>query len=228
MKNWFPFTDYDFYAYISAGVIVIAGIDYTLFGAVLVGRAEWTIVQGVFWTMFSYLVGHITAGLSSFALEQMLINKVFCSPVLIILGLRKPRWFERLFKLLFAREYSAFPTENSDMILDKLASSLKCERSSLRDSETIFQTAFLVSRYETTSEVRLNQFMNQYGLCRNVAFAFLLVAVLLAWKRLCQPAEMDGWLLLGSLLMAGGMYGRFLKFYSAYSREILRTFGRKA
>ncbi len=91
MKSWFPFTDYDFYAYITAGVIVIAGLDYALFGGVLVNRSEWTVVQGVFWSMISYLVGHITAGLSSFLLEQNAIKKAFRAPVLIILNLRKLR-----------------------------------------------------------------------------------------------------------------------------------------
>lgn len=228
MKSWFPFTDYEFYAYITSGVIVIAGVDYTLFGGVLVNRTEWTIVQGVFWTMISYLVGHITAGLSSFALEQTLVKKVFRAPELIILGLQKPRLFERAFKSLFAREYSAFPQTNSDQIIEKLAASLKCDRASLTDPEAMFQTAFSISRYESTSEVRLNQFMNLYGFCRNTAFAFLLVAALLVWKMTFSPVAMDNWLLIGALVMAVGMFGRFLKFYSAYTRETLRTFGRKA
>jgi hypothetical protein len=227
MKSWFPFTDYEFYAYIMSGVIVIAGVDYALFGGVLVNRTEWTVVQGIFWTMISYLVGHISAGLSSFALEQILVKRVFRAPESIILGLQKPRWFESVFKSLFAREYSAFPQPNCDDILDKLAASLKCDRASLNDLEAMFQTAFSVSRYEPTSEVRLNQFMNMYGLCRNVAFAFVLVTLLLIWKRVCNPAPMDDWLLTGASVMAVGMFGRFLKFYSAYTRETLRTFGRK-
>jgi hypothetical protein len=228
MKTWFPFTDYEFYAYITSGVIVIAGVDYALFGGVLVNRTEWTVVQGIFWTMISYLVGHISAGLSSFALEQTLAKKVFRAPESIILRLQKPRWFERIFKSLLAGEYSAFPQANCDDILNKLAASLKCDRASLNDPEAMFQTAFSVSRYEPTSEARLNQFMNLYGLCRNVAFAFVLVAMLLIWKRACNPTQMDDWLLTGSAIMAVGMFGRFLKFYSAYTREILRTFGRKS
>lgn len=228
MKNWFPFTDYEFYAYITSGVIVISGIDYTLFGGILVNRAEWTVVQGVFWTMISYLVGHIAAGLSSFALEQTLVKKIFRAPELIILGLKEPRWFEKLFKSLFASEYARFPQQNCDDILDKLATSLKCDRSLLTNPEAMFQTAFSVSRYEPTSEARLNQFMNLYGLCRNVAFAFLLVTFLLIWKRIFSPNPMDGWLLVGASVMSVGMFGRYLKFYSAYTRETLRTFGRKA
>lgn len=228
MKAWFPFTDYEFYAYITSGVILIAGVDYTLFGGILVNGTEWTIVQGVFWTMISYLVGHIGAGLSSFTLEQILLTKIFRPPTLVILDLCKPRWFERLFKSLFAREYSALPSANCGDILDKLATKLKCDRASLNDPEALFQTAFSISRYEPTGEARLNQFMNLYGLCRNVAFSFLLVALLLIWKRICNPTAMDDWLLIATSVMAVGMFGRYLKFYSAYTRETFRIFGRMA
>lgn len=228
MKSWFPFTDYDFYAYITSGVIVIAGVDYAFFGSILVNRSEWTIVQGVFWTMISYLIGHLTAGLSSFALEQTLMKKVFRAPELIILGLSQPRWFERIFKSLFASEYSAFPPAICDEILDRFSTKLNCDRASLTDAETMFQTAFSVARYEPTSEARLNQFMNLYGLCRNVAFATLLVAVILMIKKILIPVAMDNILLIAALIMSVGMFGRFLKFYAAYTRETLRTFGRKA
>lgn len=228
MKSWFPFTDYDFYAYITSGVIVIAGVDYALFDGLLVNRTEWTIVQGVFWTMISYLIGHVTASFSSFFLEQILTKKVFTAPEMIILGLKKPRIFERVFGSLFAVEYQALPKILIDEILEKMTVRLKCDRASLNDKNLIFQTAFSVARYEPTSDSRLDQFMNLYGLCRNVSFAFLLVAILMSWKMARVPTEIDMWLLVGCLIMFVGLFGRFLKFYSAYTREILRTFGRKS
>lgn len=227
MKSWFPFTDYDFYAYITSGVILIASVDYTLFGGVLVNRTEWTVVQGVFWTMLSYLVGHITAGLSSFLLEQTITKKVFRSPSLIVLGLSSPRWFEKLFSSLFAQEYSPLPSPSCDEVIRKLSGKLQCDRATLPDAETMFQAAFSVARYEASSELRLNQFMNLYGFCRNVAFAFVLASILLTWKLSFHPAPADGWLIAAAVIMAIGMYGRFLKFYAAYTREIFRAFGRK-
>lgn len=227
MKNYFPFTDYDFYAYITAGVIVIAGLDYSLFGGLLVNRTEWTVVQGVFWVMISYLVGHLTAGPSSFFLEQKLTNKLLTAPTMVILGLRETGWFGKLLGALFAREYSAFPSVACDEIQDKLAKKLDCERSALSDHETIFHTAFVDARYEVSSDLRMNQFMNLYGMCRNVAFSFLLISLLLIFKVSIHSNPADRWLLAGSLVMAIGMYGRFLKFYACYTREAFRAFGRK-
>ena len=57
MKQWFPFTDYEFYAYIAAGMLLVAAVDYTFGGAVLTNRAEWTVVQIVFWAVIAYLAG---------------------------------------------------------------------------------------------------------------------------------------------------------------------------
>lgn len=228
MRSWFPFTDYDFYAYLTSGVIVIASVDYTMFGGSLVNRTEWTVAQGVFWTMLSYLVGHVTAGPSSFLLEQILAKEVFKSPSLVVLGLAPPRSLEKFLSALFAREYSPLPENFRSQITEKLS---KFGSSSLvdpPDSEALFQAAFSVARYEPSSELRLNQFMNLYGLCRNVAFAFIVAATLLTWKINCDPKPMDGWLLAAALIMFVGMYGRFIKFYSAYTREVYRAFARGA
>lgn len=226
MKNWFPFTDYEFYAYITAGAILIAAVDYTLGSSALVARTEWTIVQGIFWTMISYLVGHVVAGLSSFFMEQLLLKKLFTNPLQIILGLKQSRWFELPFQYLFAREFSPLPQSVSTKIRLKLDASIVNDQSALEDPEAIFQTAFSVARYSKDSEFRLNQFMNLYGLCRNVAFVSLIAAVLL-WTRTYQsPNPKDALLAWGAFVLGLGMFGRFIKFYSAYTREVLRAFER--
>lgn len=228
MKNWFPFNDYDFYAYITSGVILIATIDYALGGSALVGRTEWSIVQGVFWTMISYVVGHVVAGLSSFVMEQMLLKKVFTSPVQTILGLKQSRWFELPFRYLFAREFSPFPQVTSDKIKSKLATTIGVDSPALEDPETLFQTAFSLARYAKDSEQRLSQFMNLYGLCRNVAFVGLIATVLL-WFHACQTkSPTDAGMAWAAFALALGMFGRFIKFYSAFTREVLRAFERAA
>lgn len=228
MKNWFPFTDYDFYAYITSGVMLIAAVDYTFGGSVLVGRTEWTIIQGIFWTMISYLIGHVSAGLSSFFMEQILLKKLFTNPILAILGFKQSRWYELPFRYLFASEFSAFPETVSARINLKLKAEIGTNPLALQHPETLFQTAFSVARYDKDCEPRLDQFMNLYGFCRNTAFAAF-VAALLLWIRTCQLNDpTDAYLALAALALGLGMFGRFIKFYSAYTREILRAFERAA
>lgn len=222
MKDWFPFTEYDFYAYITAGAILIAAIDYTLANGNLVSRADWSIVQAIFWTMISYLVGHVTAGFSSFFMEQLLLKRVFINPIIVILGIKEPRYFELLFKHLFATEYSPFP----ESVCQKIRTKLRTSIGDIKDPENIFQTAFAVARYESSSEARLNQFMNLYGLCRNVSFVALVSTALLWIKTYQSPNNQDAYLAWASIALAVGMFGRFIKFYSSYTREVLRAFER--
>ena len=49
MKQWFPFTDYDFYGYLTAGICLIAAVDYTVGVADLLHPEHWTAAQSVLW-----------------------------------------------------------------------------------------------------------------------------------------------------------------------------------
>jgi hypothetical protein len=112
MKQWFPFTDYDFYAYLTAGMLLIAAIDYTFAGAVLVQRTEWTVVQIAFWTAVAYLVGQLVAGPSAAVLEHGVARGLLHPPLAVCLGLRQRRRREKLAAALFAnREYAPLPAQ---------------------------------------------------------------------------------------------------------------------
>lgn len=226
MRTWFPFTDYDFYAYLTSGLILIATFDLAFFGGALVYRESWTFIEGVFWTIGCYLVGHVAAGLSSLILQQLAFAGPFASPEAMILGLKNPRVHERAIRRAFAVEYSELPTHISHAIIQKMQAEIGCEISAKTDRETIFQTAFSVSRYEASSKERLDTFMNLYGLCRNVSFSFLISFLIFFPSFIISRSVFDLSLSAISGFMAIGMFGRYLKFYSAYTREILRTFGR--
>ena len=228
MKQWFPLTDYDFYAYITAGVILITAIDYAFGASVLVGRTEWTFAQGVFWAMMSYLVGHIAAGLSSVVMESLLLRRVLTNPVVVILGLEPMRWFDKPISYMFAKEFGPFPSVIASAIVAKLRTKIGVQPDEAVDPEALFHTAFAVARYDKDCEVRLNQFMNVYGLCRNVAFVALVSAILF-WVRAFQTTQQHYVVLAwGAFFLALGMFGRFVKFYSAYTREVFRAFERVA
>lgn len=226
MRTWFPFTDYDFYAYLTSGLILVAAFDLGFFNGALVYEESWSFVQGVFWTITCYLIGHVAAGLSSFFLQQLTFCGPFSSPESIILGLKNPRLHERIIRRLFANEYSQFPEYISAKILEKLETDTGHEISAETDREVVFQTAFSISRYEDSSKQRLDTFMNLYGLCRNVSFSFLISFFIFAISSVIYEDSFNSILAALSLSMTIGMFGRYLKFYSAYTREILRTYGR--
>jgi hypothetical protein len=226
LKDWFPFTDYDFYAYLTAGMLVIAAGDYTFGGAVLVDRTEWTVVQVVFWTAIAYVVGQLVASPSSALLEHLVTRRWLHPPIAIALGLKQRRWRERVLGWLFAdREYAPLPAQVRKRLLDGAAASLNVSAEEMRDPEAVFSVAFGLARSNTDAAARMDQFRNLYGFSRNVSFAGLVAAGLLGAKLfLAHDNHRLWWLLLLALIVAVGMFGRFLKFYAAYSREVLGAY----
>lgn len=224
MKDWFPLTNYEFYAFVSAGMLLVAAVDYCLAEAVLINRIEWTVVQVIFWIIVSYLVGHICASASSIILEQFVTRRLLRSPVEVISGLSERRWIDHAVSFLAAakREYAPLPEPLRKKLLNKIASAVDRPAQSL-SADTVFEASFSSARTNPDTAARLDQFLNSYGLCRNVSFVSFIGVGLLARRYCMTPNEHDLILLIAAVIMAFGMYGRFFKYFAAYTREVLRT-----
>lgn len=223
MKNWFPLTDYDFYAFLTAGMILVAAADFAFGGSQLIGRATWSIPGAVFWVVVAYLIGQVTAGWSASVLEFGAGRRMFRAPVDLILGISPPRRRERALAVFAgAREYQPFPSAVSAAVLQK--ASARLGGASVPDGETAFHIAFPVARRSVDTATRLDRFINIYGMCRNTSFVSFIATgfLLIAAYRECSSTK--AWLAGATLVLAIGMFGRFMKFYAAYSREVFRTF----
>lgn len=226
MKDWFPLTSYDFYAYLTAGMIAIAAFDHAFMASVLANRTQWTVVDGVFWVAIAYLAGQIIAIPSSGLLEHVLARRVLRAPAQLLLGLKPLRWRERAVAVIFsAREYQPFPPPYRASILVKAGKELGIDAASV-SAEAAYQVAFPHARAVADCASRLDTFLNQYGMCRNVSFASLLAGIMLSIGAWQAPTTTNIVLCAGAYLLAIGLFGRFLKFYAAYAREVLRTFGK--
>lgn len=224
MKQWFPFTDYEFYAYLAAGMLLIAAVDYSVAGGVLVTRASWTVVDGVFWTIIAYLIGHVSAAPSSALLEHVVARRWLSVPADIQLNIRPRNRAERIMAALFApREYAPLKAAVRDKALQRAATDLGTTINQL-DGETVFQAAFHPARGVGDTAARLSMFLNQYGFCRNIAFVSLIATGLLIYRQIQQPTPAGGWFIAGAAVLAVGMFGRFFKFYAGYSCDVLRTY----
>lgn len=228
MKGWFPLTDYDFYACVISGALLIAAADYVFFGATLLNRGDWSVVQTVIWIGVAYVVGQIAAAPSSALIEHLLSRKWLHSPTTILLGLAEPRWRERVIASVFAQhEYTPMPSKLRERIKAAAAHRLRCNEVEL-DSETVFQIAFPVARGVSDTATRLDRFIALYGFARNLAFAALVASGILVFALLRAFDATTLWLLAAALVVFIGMFGRYIKFYAAYGAEVLRTFGKVA
>ena len=224
MKNWFPFTSYDFYAYLTAGMVTLAAVDRVFLGSMLANQTQWTVVNGAFWTAIAYLIGQIIAIPSAALLEHLVGRKLLRAPSSILLGLDAPRRREHAVRLVFgAREYEPISVASRNSVLSKVAAGLQVPVCNV-DAEAAFFHAFPHARSVGDSATRLDNFLNQYGMCRNVSFASLLAAGLMTWHASKTGAHLDWVLAVAALLLAIGLFGRFMKFYAAYAREVFRTY----
>lgn len=224
MKDWFPLTSYDFYAYLTTGMIMIAAYDHAFMASALAQQAQWTVPEGVFWIAIAYLTGQIIAIPASGLLEHLLARRILRAPAPLLLGSKRPRWREKAAAVIFsAREYQPFPLPNRTSILTKAAKELGVAADSVT-AEAAFQIAFPHARSVADSATRLDNFLNQYGMCRNVSFACLVAGIMLWIGAVQAPTNVNIALCIGAFVLAIGLFARFLKFYAAFAREVFRTF----
>lgn len=225
MKSWFPFTDYDFYAYLTAGMIVLVSLDYGFNESEIILRKEWPFVHVVFIFAMAYLAGQIVAILASILLEHWIARKILRPPVAVIMNLGKPVFGEHFIgRWIVGRHYEPLTENIRSIILIEVAKHLERGVENINDSEDVFQVAFPVARTVPDAATRMDNFLKMYGFSRNVALSGLLgVGALLYQAEASNEDSLYWWALLVTTCSII-MFGRFLKFYAAYGKEVLCTY----
>ena len=226
MKSWFPLTDYDFYGYLANGFVLLFVVDYIFSSGAIMGRENWTFVQIVLAIAVAYFTGQIFDIPSSIVLEHWLARRVLRPPTALLVGavqMRRLDWF--IARWMVGRYYEPLPETTRRIILEKAATATNKDSVEIEsDPEAIFGVAFTVARRNEDARQRMDAFRNQYGLNRNVAFTALISVCLFLWKA-GNDDESRAYLFAAfALILAVGLFIRFLKFYSAFAAEVLRTF----
>jgi hypothetical protein len=212
MKSYFPFTDYDFWAYISSGFVFLFALDHTLQTAIF-QRSTWTIVEGLIAVAVAYVVGHLLAGLASAILERRFVGKYLGRPSVL------PSWARRAalrwFRSLYPEFYEALPQATIDKILSKARIQGISE-----SGEALFWLAYDHARKRKARANRVGTFLNLYGLCRNLSMTAIIVALMLIVSGWHRENSQDYWWAVASAILGAGMFLRYLKFYRHYSLEV--------
>jgi hypothetical protein len=210
-----PFSVYDFFAYLSSGSVLVLTADY-IWGLGLLTRPQITILLGITLIVLTYVVGQIVAHFSAFLFEQLVVTRLFKRPsVLLVRG--KPQL--NLFALLFPNYFRPLPEETQYKILQK-ARSHGC----VETGEVLFLHAYPLVTANERMQMRLDDFRNQYGFARNMAFAFFVSSIAISIAHQCgQHPVRWRWVILAAF---GGltMFYRYLKFFRQYSVELLVRF----
>jgi hypothetical protein len=154
MKNQFPFTDYDFFAYIAAGFVFLFALDHALHTTWMI-RPTWTVVEGLFMTACAYATGHLLAGLASAMIERRLVARWLGKPTILLFGSEAgPAWFRRL----LPSHYEPLPQKTRELILTKAAA-----EGISGPGEALFWLCFNAARNNKTAMDRMSAFINLYG-----------------------------------------------------------------
>jgi len=227
MKSWFPFSDYDFYGYLVSGFALLFTLDFAFNGGAIMLRSEWAFVQIVLVTGIAYFCGQMLATPSSIVLEHFLVRTILKSPLQVLLSVNKPD-IVTLFigRVLVGRYYEPLPISQRGKIFSKAAIDNNVSVEEIEQNlELVFMPAYSTARKDSDVRQRIDDFRNQYGLNRNMAFTALLVAFVFTWQWYnTEGLQYGTWSVL-TYILAIGMLVRFLKFYAAFTAEVLRAYG---
>jgi hypothetical protein len=216
MDQKIPFTSYDFWAYLSAGFLLLFAVDQAA-GTKLLMRDTWTIVQGVIAVSMAYVVGQLVASVSSFVFEKMLVGKVLGYPRMNLFGKPKAwRWLRALMPDYFA----PLPEQTQKAVLER-GQKVGADGA----GEALFWPAHAYGRSTPAVAARMDNFLNLYGFCRNIALVGLIDAALLYWSYLRPdgPAEHLLWARV-AFVIGIGMTFRYLKFFRHFALEVFTSF----
>jgi hypothetical protein len=209
MRSWFPFADYDFWGYLVSGAVLAFAIAAAL-GISITAESFADPINVVAFAAASYTLGHANAALASWLLENIVVRRLFGSPLTVMTGEKK----RTLLAAVIAPSYRALPM----YVVDALKRRLRSER--LPPSEELFQRAYHYGREFQDVRERLDAFRNQYGFCRNATLATLIAG----WCALPWAAGKElQWILIVAVT-AILLFARYLKFYRLFALELISTF----
>lgn len=205
--------------------MLLFAADYWHSGGQYLIHDKWTFFQGALLVSVAYVAGQIIAMPSSTIIENGLARSILRPPAVILMSNRQT-WYERwIARLLIGRYYAPLPSGTRDKILDNAEKQTGKSRAYLKDhNEEIFMAAFTSSRTVEDARKRMDDFRNQYGFNRNMACSGFLSAGLLFHRALRDSDTEARTFAIFALILSLGMLVRFLKFYSSFAAEVLRTY----
>lgn len=226
MDRLLRFSDYDVFAYLAAGFAALATWDL-LCGTSYVVGAEWSVSAAILAVVAAYIIGQILAAPAAWLIERQIVGRVLGRPSDVLMAPSPPSSGLRGVTALFFPGYFK-PLEVT--VAAKLREEM--QHRNLDNGEALFWQAYPNAKDVGAACTRLETFIKLYGFCRNISFvalvAFMSFALLATvrwysdgWS---QEVAQYAWWSLVAIIVALGMFYRYLKFHRLFGVEVLTTF----
>lgn len=220
MRQWFPFTDYDFYAYLASGSLLLAVVDFALNDAQILTH-DWTLVSVIVALSAAYATGHIIGLFSAAIFERLLVGGLFSDPLSIQIGLTSPTWRDAIAHAFAGRDFKPMDVVHQEAVQNAVKSTLSLKDQPTRDQ--VFRVGYNKARENPDTRQRIDEFRNLYGFSRNMSFVAAFAIGVFLWTNWFGEIEHnDAWIIISGIAFVG-MSFRYLKFYSCFSRELARS-----
>jgi hypothetical protein len=216
MESKIPFTSYDFWAYLSAGFLLLFVGDYAI-GTQLFNRTSWTLVQGTVAVSAAYAAGQLVASASAWMFERGLVGRWLGYPRNVLFG---NALAGRRVRCLIPGYFHPLPDETRQAALARARIAGIGEA-----GEALFWAAYGHARSSPVVMGRLDNFLNMYGFCRNTALvAFLDAGLLLGHYRWGGGGHNDIYLAGVAIAAGSGFLLRYLKFFRHFAVELFTAY----
>lgn len=209
--NRIPFTIYDFFAYLASGSVLVATIDY-LYGYQWILRDEIRPVLVIILIFLAYVAGHCVAHFSSPILEQFFVGTVLKRPSRTLMG-DAPNHFLRF---IFPGYFKPLPSVTQERVRQQAQN-----RGFSGSGEALFLHAYATVTCDDKAQRRLDEFRNLYGFARNMAFVFIIAAILFCFGALRSENPTSIWYIVINGVLGFTMLYRYLKFFRQFSYQLL-------
>jgi hypothetical protein len=214
MKD-FPFTVYDFFAYLASGFVVLLISTYA-FDIDVLPRTDASSVVLLAWVVAAYITGHVIAHLAGVMIEDAIVRRRIGRTEVALFS-SQLGWRRRL----FAGSLAPLPAETIERVV---------RRADMAPGTALFFTAWAVVKRDAIAFSRMNTFLNLYGFARNIAMACgvacsaLAAGALLPFLHGGAPDGRKQLLILPLSGIALVMFYRYLKFLRLYAVELYVTY----
>lgn len=249
MEHIVALPQYDVLAYLIAGLAAIAVADL-IFGTRIVFRSQdWGVSRITVLIVVGYVGGQIIGVLSTWLMEQELVNRGFGSPTSQLMrpscdtpNLDWPQRVVRFFydALPFVGYFEPLECNTQNTIIEKLKANHKDSLNEPKLYPALFWEAYNTAKQDTDAFERIVTFHREYSVCRNMSFVSFLAAfaVIVQRSRNRLISVEDGkdlgvprWLerrrllLVVFLFVGAALFARYLYFYRAHSIEVFTSYG---